>query len=150
MTFEEKMTWVSAFVTPLVALAYLTTVLSRLADTSAAEVAYQAPLLVAVGVTVLLMIGGAITIAVATTARAEITGVGSVDDIDRRDERDADINRRGDQVGLYVGSAAAVAALALTMLEADYVWIATALYLGFVVASLANDGVRIAAYRRGF
>jgi len=144
------MTWVSAVVSPVVAVVYSAVILSQLDDVTASEIAYQVPLLVAFGASVLLMIGGAIAMAVVTAAQAEITGVGSVDDIDRKDERDADIARRGDQVGLYVASAGAVGTLALTMLQADYVWIASALYLSFVVAAVAGDVVKIRAYRRGW
>ena len=68
----------------------------------------------------------------------------------RKDERDVSINRRGQSVGYYVSSAGAVAALALTMLEYPYFWIANALYLGFVVATLVGAAVKIVAYRRGF
>ncbi len=36
------------------------------------------------------------------------------------------------------------------MLEADYFWIANALYLSFVVAMVVSAVVKIVAYRRGF
>ena len=41
-------------------------------------------------------------------------------------------------------------ALGLTMLEAEYFWIATALYLAFVVASVVSSAVTIVGYRRGY
>jgi hypothetical protein len=75
---------------------------------------------------------------------------GSVDDIDRTDERDVLISRRGDIVGYYVASAGAVIALIITMLEYDYFWIANTLYLSFVVAGLVAGIVKLRAYRRGF
>ena len=88
--------------------------------------------------------------AIATAVGAEITGTGSVDDIDRKDERDISIGRRGDVVGYYVASTGAVVALILTMLEYDYFWIANTLYLSFAVAGLVAGIVKLRAYRRGF
>jgi hypothetical protein len=43
--------------------------------------------------------------------------------------RDKQISRHGDLVGYYVSSAGVVGVLALTMLEYEYFWIASALYL---------------------
>jgi hypothetical protein len=150
MPFEEKMTWVSVVVGVLVPVAYFATVLPQLSDTPAADIAYQIPLVIAVVASIVLMIVGAIVMAIATAVGAEITGSGSVDDIDRTDERDVQISRRGDVVGYYVASVGAVIALILTMLECDYFWIASTLYLSFAVAGLVSGVVKLRAYRRGF
>ncbi len=149
MPFEEKMTWVSLVITIVVPVWYLVTMAGRLADTSAAEVAYQRPMLIAFGVYIGLSIVGAIAVSIASAVSAEIRG-GRPDEIDRKDERDKDIGRRGDVIGFYVASAGAVGVLALTMLEYDYFWIANALYLSFVVATLVSSVVKLAYYHRGF
>lgn len=150
MAFDEKVAWVSLVVGVVVPGAYLWVVLGDLSETSAADIAYQQPLLVAVGVTIVSIVVGAIATAIATAVESEVTGSGSIDEIDRTDERDVSLRRRGDLVGFYVGSVGFVAALGLTMLEADYFWIATALYLAFVVASVVSSAVTIAGYRRGY
>jgi hypothetical protein len=150
MPFEEKTTWVSVVIGLLVPVVYFATVLPQLAETPAADIAYQKPLIIAVVASIILIIVGTIAMAIATAVGAEITGTGSVDDIDRKDERDVSISRRGDVVGYYVASIGAVAALILTMLEQDYFWIANTLYLSFVVASLVAGIVKLRAYRRGF
>ena len=150
MPFEEKTTWVSVVIGLLVPVVYFATVLPQLAETPAADIAYQKPLVIAVVASIILIIIGSIAMAVATAVGAEITGTGSVDDIDRKDERDVSIGRRGDVVGYYVASTGAVAALILTMLEQDYFWIANTLFLSFVVAGLVSGIVKLRAYRRGF
>jgi MFS family permease len=150
MPFEEKATWVSVVIGVLVPVGYFATVLPQLADTPAADIEYQQPLIVAVIASIVLIILGTIAMAIATAVGAEITGTGSVDDIDRKDERDVSISRRGDVVGYYVASAGAVGALILTMLESDYFWIANTLYLSFAVAGLVAGIVKLRAYRRGF
>jgi len=43
-----------------------------------------------------------------------------------------------------------VGVLVLTMLEYEYFWIASALYLSFVVGTLVGSVVKIASYHRGF
>lgn len=150
MPFEERMTWVSVVVGLLVPVVYFATVLPQLGDMAASEIPYQVPLIVAFVATVVLMIVGAIAMAIGTAIGAEITGTGSVDDIDRTDERDVQIGRRGDVVGYYVLSVGAFGVLGLTMLEVDYFWIANALYLSFAAAALVAAAVKLHAYRRGF
>ena len=150
MPFEEKITWVSAVVTVVVPIAYFTIVLGRLGDTSAADIAYQKPLLFAIGASIVLTIIGAILTGIGTGISAELRGRSASDDIDRKDERDKRISRHGDLIGLYVSSAGVVVALALTMLKADYFWIANALYLAFVIGTLVGTTVKLVAYRRGF
>ncbi len=150
MSFEEKTTWVSVVIGVLVPVVYFATVLPQLTDTAAADIAYQKPLIVAVIASIILTILGTIAMAIATAVGAEITGTGSVDDIDRKDERDVSIGRRGDVVGYYVASTGAVAALILAMVESDYFWIANTLYLSFAVAGLVAGIVKLRAYRRGF
>ena len=53
-------------------------------------------------------------------------------------------------MGYYVSSVGAVGVLVLTMLEADYFWIAGALYLSFVAAMIVGSIVKLVAYHRGF
>ena len=84
------------------------------------------------------------------TTTTTIQGRKPEDEIDRKDERDKTISRRGDLIGYYVASAGMVGVLILTMLEADYFWIANALYLSFVVAMAVSSAVKLVAYHRGF
>ena len=150
MPFEEKFTWVSTVVSTGVAAVYFAIVLGQVRTVPVAEIAYQRSLLIAIGALIVLTIVGAIVTAIGTAVFAEITGGGSVDDIGRADERDADINRRGELIGYYVSSGGALGVLALAMLRYDPFWIANALYLSFVVGALVASVAKLVAYRRGF
>jgi MFS family permease len=150
MPFEEKMTWVSGVIAVVVPVVYFAIMLGRLQDTSAADIAYQVPLIVAIVASVVLSIVGAIAAAVGTGISAELRGRKAEDEIDRKDERDKSIARRGDLFGFYVSSAGLVGALILTMLEADYFWIANTIYLSFVVGAFVGAVVKLVAYHRGF
>ena len=150
MSFEEKLTWVNLFVTLGVATTYFVVVLTPLGEVPAAEIAYQRPLLIAVGASIVLTIAGAILAAIGTAISSELSGQGTVEDIDRKDERDVEFNRRGDLLGYYVASAGALGVMALTMLEADYFWIANTLYLSFVIAALVSAIFKLVLYHRGY
>lgn len=158
MSFEEKTTWVSALVTVIVTAWYTSVVRGLMPGVPVAEVAYQKPLLIAVGATIVVTIVGAIVTAIGTAigsaVTAEITGEGSVEEsvagIGRSDERDKDINRRGELIGYYVSSAGVVGVLALAMLRYDQFWIANALYLSFAFGTLVASVAKIVTYRRGF
>ncbi len=157
MSFEEKTTWVTALVSVGVTAWYVSTV-ARLMGGPVAGIAYQTPLLIAIGATVVLTIAGSIATAVGSAVgaavTAEITGEGSVEDatrdVGRTDERDKDIDRRGELIGYYVTSAGAVGVLALAMLRFDQFWIANALYLSFALGTLVAAAAKLVIYRRGF
>ena len=150
MPFEEKVTWVSLVVAVVVPVAYVAVMLGRLGDVSAADVSYRWPLLIAMGASVVLTIVGTIGAAIGTAISAEVRGRSASDEVDRKDERDKQISRHGDLIGFYVSSAGMVGVLALTMLEYEYFWIASALYLSFAVGTLVASAVKIALYHRGF
>jgi hypothetical protein len=150
MSFEEKVTWVNGVVTVLAAGWYALTVGGRLGQLPVTEIAYQRPLLVAVGAMIVLTIVGTIAMAIGTAIRAEVTGEGSVDDIDRKDERDAHIEARGDRVAFYLSSGLMVGVLAMAMLEWPHFWIANGVFAAFVAGGLTSSAVKLVAYRRGF
>ena len=150
MPFKEKLTWVSVAVTVMVAVVYFVVVLGRLQDTSVGDVAYQWPMIIAFIASIVLNIVGTIIMAIGTGISAEIRGRRAADEIDRSDERDKTISRRGDLIGYYVASAGMVGVLALTMLRYEYFWIATSLYLSFVVATLVSSAGKLVTYHRGF
>ncbi len=152
MSFEEKLTWVNATTTVIVVAVYAWIVAGQLGETAAADIAYQRPMIIAAGAIILLTIAGAIVTAIGSAISAEITAPGSAEslDIDRSDERDKSISRRGDLAGYYVSSVLMLGALALTMLEYEYFWIANAMFAAFVIAGLTSSTVKLVAYRRGF
>jgi Mn2+/Fe2+ NRAMP family transporter len=69
---------------------------------------------------------------------------------DPRDQRDREIARFGDTVGQSLLVVGALAALVLALVEADYFWIANAIYLGFVLSAVLGSVAKLFAYRKGF
>jgi hypothetical protein len=150
MPFEEKVSWVSGSVAIIVAAVYASFIVPQIGGGSVGAIAYQTPMLVAIGAMIVVTIVGTILMSIGTAITDQITGQGSVDDIGRKDERDADINRRGELVGYYVSSIGVLAALALAMSKADHFWIANAIFVGFIVSSVVGSAYKVFIYRRGF
>lgn len=139
MSSEEKRTWISALVGLVVPVVYLAVVLSKVPGADVASIAYVVPMLASVGVG----IAAAVVLSIAAA-------VASPQEADRTDERDREINRRGEYVGFYVMSVAAIVPLVLAMAEVEQFWIAHTLYLAFVLAALASAVAKLVAYRRGW
>ena len=150
MSFEEKLTWINSVTTVIVVAVYAWIIGGQIAAGPVTDIAYQKPLIIALGAIIVLTIVGAIARAIGTAIGVEISGKGSVDDIDRKDERDVHINRRGDLVGYYVSSVLMLGAFTMTMLEFPHFWIANAMFVAFVVAGLTSSAVKLVAYHRGF
>jgi hypothetical protein len=138
MSSEEKNSWIYVVVGVLVPLVYFATVLSQVPGTDVATIGYVWPLLTAIGVGV----GASIVLSI-------VAAVISPGEAGKTDVRDKEINQRGEYVGFYVMSVAAIVPLGMAMAEAEHFWIANALYLAFVLAALASAVVKIVAYRRG-
>ena len=162
MSFEERRTWIEALVTLVVPGFYFASVLPQAWTTPVTDIAYQWPLGVSVVVLVVTIVGGIVATNIATLVGAEISAArergdaaprGAADaalrTLDRRDERDATIGRRGGQVGGVVLGIAVLVPLGLAMAEREHFWIANALYAALVVSSLASSAVKLVAYRRG-
>ena len=139
MAFREKIAWLMAVVTTGVYVAYLATILRRAENIPLTEVPYVATLLWAIGAYVVAAIVAYILVAISAPK-----------DIGRQDERDREINRRGEYIGQFFVVAGAVAALAMSMAELDHFWIANVIYLAFGLSALLGYFAKIAAYRRGF
>lgn len=147
MTIEQRLTWVTLLVTIGAFVAYVLTLLGRAAGGPLVEVAYGSALLWVLGISIVGSIVGAIAAAVAGAVAAEVRGE-KFDDT--TDERDKAIKQRGEYIGYYVLSAAAIAALVFAVFELDHFWIGNLVYLGLVLSNVASSATKLVIYRRGF
>ncbi|MCC3765324.1 hypothetical protein K3N28_19880 [Glycomyces sp. TRM65418] len=134
LPYGERHAWGYLTTAVAVPLVYLAVMLDRLADTAAADVEFQRPLLIAVAASIVLNM---------FLAPAPRKGR------DRQDERDTLIAQRGVRAGFYVLAAAVLVPFALAMVEAPHFWIASGIYFAFTVAASAESIARIVGYRRG-
>ncbi len=139
MTSEERNTWVYAAATVVSFAVYLAVILGRARSIPLAEVPYVAPMLWCIGGTIVASILGHVAVAIACPG-----------DCDKKDQRDLEIHRFGEYIGQSFGALGSVAALVLSMAEVAHFWIANAVYLVCVLATLLGSAAKLVAYRRGF
>lgn len=134
MSFEEKLTWLWAAILTATPIAYYATVLSKAANTTITDIPYRTPMLLSIA-------AAAAVFGIGYTA----TRILAADT--RTDERDTDIDRKGQIAAgnwIFLG---AVAALALAMLDIGQFWIANTVYLAFALSGITLWTVKIAGYR---
>jgi predicted membrane protein len=138
MTFEEKVSWVYGAVAVVVFGVYFTSILAQARNTAVSEIAFQQPMVIAIGATVAASILGGI-----------LVGISKPSEADKSDARDKEINRFGEYVGGSVLGFGMVLPLGLTMVKADHFWIANAICAALVLSTLVSTIVKLVAYRRG-
>lgn len=138
MSYEEKGTWAYLVTSVAVWIGYVVVLLRRADGGSPADVPYVAPLLWAVGISVLANVLGRVAFEIVRPSESH-----------RADVRDRDVARYGDYVGGLVLSVLVAGVLALALVEAPHFWIANAIYAAFVVQVVVSSVVRLVAYRRG-
>lgn len=139
MSFEEKSTWIYAATTLLVPVVYIALGFGQVQNLPIADIAYQWPMLTAIGVGVVVAIVANIVVAIAAPSEA-----------DKRDERDKQINRFGEFAGSYVLYVGGLLVLGLALAEAEHFWIANSVFAMFVLTSAVTTTAKLIAYRRGF
>lgn len=139
MSFEEKNAWNMLIVSTAVYAGYAYVILSQAASMPLNEVPYMWPMLWAIGIAVLIMLGVVIVISILAPKEA-----------DKRDERDRVITRFGDHVGNSFIVLGANAALFMCMAELDYFWIANVIFLCFFLSAILASIAKLAFYRFGF
>jgi hypothetical protein len=136
---EEKRAWIMLVVTVVAYTTYVVVVLTRAHGAPLTTTAYVAPLVWSI----LLAILANIVLDIATS-------LGMPRSERRRDTRDKEIARVGDLTGQSFLVIGGLAALILSLVEADWFWISNVIYLGFVLSAVLGSATRIAGYRGGF
>jgi hypothetical protein len=139
MAFMEKTNWVILVVGISTLAVYLGVVLPQALTRSIADVSYVQPMVYAIVAFIVLCIVGMIVAAASNPKEA-----------DKQDQRDKEIDQVGERIGNSFIAVAFGGALILTLVEADYFWIANALYLGGMAAGLLGAVIKIAAYHGPF
>jgi hypothetical protein len=139
MSYEEKGQVVYLGVTATAYAAYLFLILRQLSTTPVTEIDYQ-PILIA---TIMVAIAAAIVGRIAVEMIRPSNTV-------HEDVRDREIGRFGEYVAGLVLGIGMVVPFILAIIEADYFWIANAMYLVFTLQAIVGAVIKLIAYRRGF
>lgn len=138
MSYEEKGTWAYLVTSVAVWLGYVVVVVRRADGGPLAEVPYVAPLLWAIGASIVANVVGRVLFEIVRPSESQ-----------QADVRDREVARHGDWVGGLVLSVLVAGVLALALVEAPHFWIANAIYAAFVVQVVVSSVVKLVAYRRG-
>lgn len=138
MSFDEKNAWAFGVITLVVYGGYVAWVLGQAQEVPLVDVDYAWPMIWSIAAGVVLCL---IAMAVIAALRPSEAGV--------RDERDREINRRGEQTGQSLVVIGGLAVMVLAMIEAPYFWIANAMYLAFILSAILTTATKVAGYRWG-
>jgi hypothetical protein len=139
MSYEEKGQVVYLGVTATAYAAYLFLILRQLSTTPVTEIDYQPILIATIIVAVVAAIVGRIAVEMIRPS-----------DTVHEDVRDREIGRFGEYVAGLVLGIGMVVPFILAIVEADYFWIANAMYLVFTLQAIVGAVIKLIAYRRGF
>jgi uncharacterized membrane protein len=137
MTFEQKTQWAYGFAALVTTVVYFVWLAVQLQDTAPEDVNYVPTLLWTLLASFIIH----------SLGRGMAYGSRPKDRIS--DERDREVNRRGDALTFYVFSVLAAIPLLLGMFEVDPFWITNALYAAFAIAAVFGVIVKSIIYGRG-
>lgn len=143
MAYEEKRAWIVMVASVLAYTGYLLVLAQRAPGVPVDDIAYQWPLVISIGASIVLSI-------VLSIIAGIIGGMAGERDGHATDQRDREIGRFGDHIGQSFVVIGAVAAIILALLELPYFWIANAVYLAFLLSGLLGGIAKIMAYRKGY
>lgn len=139
MGYKERGTYIDLIVAVGVFLKYLWDIYRLQLETPLTEVAFRGPMFFAILVSV-----------VATIVLHVVYAILSGSNDTQEDQRDRQISRFGDWVGLFPLASGAMLALLLAMYDQSHFWVANSIFAGFYLSSIVGSVTRLVGYRRGF
>ena len=148
MSGEEKIAWVYGVVVLVTSGTYFVWLATQLAAHPVEDIAWEIPLLITLGASIVLTIVGTILGAIGGAVWQGIWGRFEEPDF-TTDERDRAIKELGNRRMFAGMTAGVIGTLALAMLDVDTLWIGNWVFLACSIGALAEVVSKIRAYRRG-
>ena len=142
MVFEERNAWAGLVLGVIAVSVYVVLVLVQADGGPLDEVDWVPLMLWTIG-------GGIIATIIATIGWGLLAGLRDPDGVGRSDQRDRDIARMSSRVGQAFLVIAGLGVIVLCAFEADWFWIANAMFFGFALSSIVGSIASVVAYRRG-
>lgn len=146
---EERAAWVQLVMTLTTTVGYCVVVVPQVLAEGTEGVDWVIPMLVAIAVSVVGTILGSIVMGVGGAFSSYRRGLDPDVELGT-DLRDREITRFATRRSIGFLYAGLLLALVLSMLDADTLWIGTAVFLMGALGAISEAVVRLAAYRRGF
>jgi len=148
MTVDERSVWVYLVVVVVTSVAYFAVIIPRVLSQPVEDVSWIAPLLWAIGFSIVGTIVGSIVGSIGGAIGLAIRGIEPKGQLEG-DLRDKEIKRLGDRRAAVVASSAMFGVLVLAMFGADLFWIGNLVYLAGVIGGLIETTTKLRAYRGG-
>ena len=142
MVYEERNTWAGLIVMIFMIPAYVIIVLQQAAGRPLVDVDWVPIMVWTIGISIVATIVLSIVWGIFAGMR-EPQGVG------KSDQRDRDIAHMSSRVGQALLVIGGRGGIVLCAIEADWFWIANAMFFGFAVSALVGGIASVIAYRRG-
>jgi hypothetical protein len=139
MSSEERSAWIMGVLAVGSLGCYLAVLLGRRDGGRLADVPYVAPMLWTIGASI-----------VASILLHIAAGIIHRRDGHLKDQRDREINQRGEYIGQSFVVIGGMAALGMAMAQWPYFWIANVIYLCFHLSAITGSAAKLVAYRNGF
>jgi hypothetical protein len=133
---DEAYNWVFVLTSLISTLVYLGILIPGMIGTPISDVSYVAPFLWVLGSALVVGFGAVVVIRAAWPKESRF-----------RDERDKEIDLIGQYVGSSMVTIGGMAALTLSIVDADRFWVSNSLIVGFLFAAVFSSFSRAAAYR---
>ena len=142
MVFEERNAWAGLVLSVIAVSVYVVLVLVQADGGPLDEVDWVPLMLWTIG-------GGIVATIIATIGWGLLAGLRDPDGVGRSDQRDRDIARMSSRVGQAFLVIAGLGVIVLCAIEADWFWIANAMFFGFALSAIVGGIASVIAYRRG-
>lgn len=142
MVYDERNIWASLIVSVIGTIVYVVIVLQQAGGGPLTDVDWVPIMLWVIGASIV----GAIVLSIVWGILA---GMFDPDGVGKSDQRDRDIAHMSTRVGQAFLIIAGLGVLILCAFEADWFWIANAMYFGFALSSIVGGVASVIAYRRG-
>lgn len=142
MVYEERNVWASLVVSVIGVTVYVVLVLVQAGGGPLADVDWVPLMLWTIGASIVAAI-------LVSIVWGMLAGMRDPDGVGKSDQRDRDIAHMSTRVGQAFLIIAGLGVIVLCAFQADWFWIANAMFFGFALSSIVGGVASVIAYRRG-
>lgn len=142
MVYEERNIWSSLIVTVVAMTVYVVIVLQQAGGGPLTDVDWPPIMLWTI-------LGSIVASIIVSILWGMFAGLRDPDEVGKSDQRDRDIAHLSTRVGQAFMTIAGLGVIVLCAFEADWFWIANAMFFGFAVSFTVGAIASVIAYRRG-